>query len=122
MDSYKTCGNDVDVSTDICRSIPFYKRIAFICSNVDDICNEALQKPKICANLSADSVDHISMNYFQRNCVTSTKSLNRPVCMCDGGANRSVTNNISALHGIKPIPLYYIGGIGSGIQCFSKGW
>ena len=90
MDLYKTYGNDVDVSTDICRSIPFYNREAFIRSNVDDICNEALQKPKIlCAHLSTDIVDHISMNYFQRDYVTSTKFLNRPVIMCDGGAKRT---------------------------------
>ena len=42
--------------------------------------------------------------------------------MCDGGANQSVTNDVTALYGIKHIPPHYIGGIDSGIKCISKGW
>ena len=67
-------------------------------------------------------MDIISLNLFQEGGVQATSFSSRPVCMCDEGANRSVTNNISALHRFQPIPLHYIGGIGSGIQCVSKGW
>ena len=123
MKSFKTYSDDVHNTTDIYRSLPFYDTEVFVRSNVYDSCNEALQKPKIfSAHLSTGIVDDITLNYIQNDCVIFTTSLQRPVCMCDGGANRSVTNDKSALHGIKPIPLHYIGGIGSGIQCVSKGW
>ena len=123
MDSYKTYANDVDDSPDDFRSVPIYKNEVFIRSDVDDICNEALQKPKISfTQLSTTTVDLLSLNLFQDDCVLKTTTSHRPLCMCDGGANRSVTNDISALHGVTPIPIHYIGGIGSGIQCVSKGW
>ena len=110
----------MDYSTDECRYLPIFKSEAFIRSDVDDISDEALQKPKISfTTLSTEIVDSVSMNFFQEDSVSAAKFSNRPVCMCDEGANRSITNNISALHGVQTIPLHYIGGIGSGIQCVS---
>ena len=51
------------------------------------------------------------MNLFQEDGVQATTFSNRPVWMCDGGANRSVTNNIFALHVVQPIPIHNIGSI-----------
>ena len=39
----------------------------------------------------------------------------------DGGANISVTNNVSLLHHVAEILNHDIGGIGSGITCTHKG-
>ena len=39
----------------------------------------------------------------------------------DGGANRSVTNNLDVMHTSWDIAPYRIGGIGSGITCTKKG-
>ena len=39
----------------------------------------------------------------------------------DGGANRSVTNNLDYLHTSWDITPYSIGGIGKGITCTKKG-
>ena len=48
------------------------------------------------------------MNLIHEGTIKATKVSNKPVCMCDGVANRSVINDVNVLHGIKPIPPHHM--------------
>ena len=83
----------MDDSIDACRYIPICKNESFIQADVDDVCDEALQKPKT-SNFSTETVNSVSMNIIPEAIITAT--------------NFQVNQ--------------YIGGIGSGIRSVSKGW
>ena len=111
---------------DACRSFDLISSTIYL--DEDDDVN-IYRNNDLNPTISTETIDFVSFSAIIDDKMETTKtddfintSKTRPLCLCDGGANRSVTNDVSSLHHVVDITPHRIGGIGHGIKCTKKGW